>query len=194
MSRDREWTRREALYALGMWLGAGAATPSLFVLAQGCHPDPGSDFRPTVLSTDQFAAVEALTERILPATDTPGARDAGVAAFIDGILDRVAAPAQRRALLDGLADAERRADEAYGTSVAFLDPERQDELLAGLEREADKSGSNLFTRLKVLTLVGYYTSEVGSTLEHRHVQHAQYRGDIALDEVGGRALAEPPGG
>ena len=73
--------------------------------------------------------------------------------------------------------------------MAELSADRLDTLLSQLESE----GADLFSLLKGLTLAGYYTSEVGATLEHRYVHVADtYRGDIPFDEIG-RAYAEPTG-
>src|SRR4051812_26130702 len=47
---------------------------------------PGA--QPRFFTPAQFAILDAVVDIIIPRTDTPGARDAGVSAFIDGMMTR----------------------------------------------------------------------------------------------------------
>jgi len=51
--------------------------------------------------------VETMSELIIPATDTPGAKGARVSEFIDLILSDWSDDADKKIFLDGLADVDR---------------------------------------------------------------------------------------
>ena len=55
------------------------------MLADGGLPpsSPASAYRPVFFSPAEYEAIAAVTERILPIDDTPGARQAGVSEFVD---------------------------------------------------------------------------------------------------------------
>jgi hypothetical protein len=86
-------------------------------------------------SIDQFAALERLAEVLMPVTgDSPGAKDAGVAEFLDFLIS--ATPANRQAQYrDGLDNLNAEARSRYAKTFAQLAPAQIDTLLAPL-REA----------------------------------------------------------
>ena len=76
-------SRREAIQRVALMLGV-AITPSILTGVLRAQPAAvGSAVKPAHLTPPQFAIVTAAAERILPRTDTPGATDVGVPAFID---------------------------------------------------------------------------------------------------------------
>ena len=81
-------------------------------------------------SADQFAALERLAEVLMPAAgDSPGAKDAGVAQFLDFLIS--ASPAARQAQYrDGLDKLNAGARSRYGKTFAQLAPVEIDTLLA----------------------------------------------------------------
>lgn len=118
-----------------------AAAP---VLA-GYHPlvpmqEGGAVWQPRFFSVREAELVADLGERIIPETETPGARAANVHQYIDLVLNEDT-PENQAAFRRGLATFDG-ADEA-----------RQIELL--------RAGGSFFEELKALTVDGYYKSEVG---------------------------------
>jgi len=170
--------RRDALRLLG----ASAAVPALATLTPdrlralaGRAHDAARDGL-HVLDTHQAGTVAAIAERIIPTSDTPGARDAGVAAFTDVILAEHFESDERDRFFAGLTDVDARSQAAHGASFAALDAAAQDALLQSLEQEAlevralnSDAPSPFFRQIKWLTLFGYYTSEIGQTQELRTV-------------------------
>lgn len=129
--------RREALKRVGTL----AAAP---VLA-GYHPlvpvqEGGAAWEPRFFNAREVELVAELSERIIPETDTPGARAANVHQYIDLVLSEES-PENQAAFRQGLETFDG-ADEA-----------RQIELL--------RAGGPFFEQLKALTVDGYYKSEVG---------------------------------
>jgi gluconate 2-dehydrogenase gamma chain len=106
-----------------------------------------------VLTSDEAAALDALTAQILPTDDQPGAREANVVRFIDHALagfasDQVDLFRQGVRDLDG--EARRRHPEAG--SFARLTPGDQVALMRSLEA----SGSPFFEAALVATMSGTF--------------------------------------
>lgn len=119
--------------------------------------------------------VAALAETIIPATDTPGAREAGVADYIFVMLrdatDRITA----NKFIDGLKELDRYCRSKYDHPYTQCSAEEQHNVLRRFEEKA-KPFNNLagkieyaylgipfFYTLKRLTVEGYCTSELGAT-------------------------------
>src|ERR1041384_4340367 len=73
------------------------------------------------LSGAQMALVTALADTILPRTDTPGAVDVGVPAFVDLLVAEWYPDDERNHLLGGLDALDGRARSAGGKAFAELD-------------------------------------------------------------------------
>ncbi|HUF26146.1 MAG TPA: gluconate 2-dehydrogenase subunit 3 family protein [Gemmatimonadaceae bacterium] len=125
----------------------------------------------SALNAHQSAAVTAAAERILPASDTPGATDANVTAFIDRMLADWYTPAERDRLLAGLTDLDARSRALRGRDFVALSEADQVALLTAIDDEvtalwrapspaAGNANDHWFSMLKFLTVWGYFTSEV----------------------------------
>ncbi|HET6566566.1 MAG TPA: gluconate 2-dehydrogenase subunit 3 family protein [Rhodothermales bacterium] len=190
--------RREALKAVGLMLGS-AVTPSVasFVLS-GCKSVQGAPLQ--TLTSDQGELVATIAELIIPETDTPGARAAGVHQFIDALLTGGYRPEEREQFMTGLAAFEDRARKENGSSFVENTPEQQTALLKTLEAEAKQTRQSgqrgddqprpFFPMIKELTIAGYYTSEAGATQELRYVAvPGRYDGDVPYRKGTDRAFA-----
>lgn len=186
--------RREAVKAISLLLGT-AVTPGVArAIGAGYRAPPvGTPLR--VLSPQQGELLATLADIIIPATDTPGARAARVDAFIDGMLADIYSAEERDRFVQGLADVDARARAAYGVVFLEVTAERQVTLMTAMQEEGRaapraRRRSRLAPRaffpwLKELTLVGYYTSEIGASQELRYVHVAgRYDGDVPYRQVG----------
>lgn len=122
-------------------------------------------WQPLALTVQQNAAVIAIAELIVPATDTPGATAARVNEFIDAVIDD-ARDAEKREFLDGLAWMDARSRELFGADFVGCTPDQQTALLTIVSSEKntameDRAGVAFFKAIKALTITGYYTSDVG---------------------------------
>lgn len=168
--------RREALRILAVGAGVqcleGLAPEQVFAFGRAVHARgrsrEGAALR--VLDTHANATVTAAAERIIPASDTPGATDAAVTAFIDHMLADWYSSDERDRLLGGLRELDTRARSLH--NAAFVDADETDQiaLLSAFDdevaalRNAASNGTNpgehWFAMLKYLTVWGYCTSEV----------------------------------
>lgn len=170
-------------------LGAAAATAGLPVdsLAALTGPNARRTASRAWFTEEQRSALTSMVDAVIPATDTPGAVDAGVVDFLEVIVSEWMEPDDRIRFMRGLADAMRRAAATSSGSVeepapppdgvappapeggsALADPNLWVRVLTELEaegraaRDADPDAdAPFFHRLRSLTLQGYYTSEVG---------------------------------
>ncbi|HSB54352.1 MAG TPA: gluconate 2-dehydrogenase subunit 3 family protein [Gemmatimonadales bacterium] len=109
------------------------------------------------LSAAQAELVTTLADLILPRTDTPGASDVGVTAFIDHLLAHWYHDDERADFLAGLGAIDRLA----GGRFVALAPAAQAEILTRIDGVKGEPGSAEaeFGKLKSLTVYGYFTSE-----------------------------------
>ena len=173
--------RREALERIALFMGGAVSAPTLAGVLSGCTAGSENDsFEARTLSDSELEMVATIAEHILPKTDTPGAREAGVHEFVENMLTSYYEAEDVQEFMEGLGRCDDRADEMAGSSFLALNDEEQIQLLQTLEAAED----SFFDRIKELTLAGYYTSEIGATIElHMHPYGAYYP-DIPLSEVG----------
>ena len=136
---------------------------------------------PQALTAGQADLLGTLVDLIIPPTDTPGAKDAGVPVFIDKLLSDWVESEDRVRFQAGLAVVDEEMQETHGVAFREATPEQQNALLTRLDREAIP----FFAKLKEWTLVGYYTSEIGATQELQWLANpGRYDADLPLEEVG----------
>src|SRR5262249_52705150 len=96
--------RRESLKIIGA-IGATCAFPVSAAELYGQHghatteQKPAEPDKPKALNAREFAIVSQIAERIIPATDTPGAIGAGVPEYIDQVV--AANPEHKKRLAPG---------------------------------------------------------------------------------------------
>jgi gluconate 2-dehydrogenase gamma chain len=115
----------------------GYGADELFALGRRLHKQAATAGYPVGLfNPRQRATVAAIADRIIPETDTPGARAAGVPDFIELIVAEHYKQDQRATFLQGLADVDVRTRARFGSEFAAITPAQQDKILNMLEEEA----------------------------------------------------------
>ena len=158
--------RREALAFLGTAVLAPLLSPlsaqERYALGEGLHGriarEPASG---QALSAAQMALVTTLADTVLPRTDTPGAVDVGVPAFVDLLVAEWYGDADRDELLKGLDGFDERCRAVAGKNFADLaEPERA-VFLATIDGKPGEKGSMeaAYRRLKEAMVYGYLTSK-----------------------------------
>jgi gluconate 2-dehydrogenase gamma chain len=177
--------RREALAGIVAMFGAGLFPPiaraaeagNLTAISEG----PPSE---VVFSPAQRASMTALSERVLPTTDTPGAIAAGVPEYIEKLLADWAAPEERTVIIAGLETFEARSLENYAVPVAQATSAQQDALLTLAMNDELPGGGDFFEAFRQLVITGYYTSEIGITQERAYLPvPGRYDGAYPYSEV-----------
>jgi hypothetical protein len=121
------------------------------------------DWAPRTLTAPQNDLVVALTELIIPETETPGAKAARVNRFVDQVLTDAPAPV-RAAFMRGLGWIDSRSRELYKKPFLVASAEQQTALLTRISSDVEQEpaiGREFFQAIKGMTINGYYTTEIG---------------------------------
>lgn len=120
---------------------------------------------------DETLLVAAMAEGIIPATDTPGAIGAGVPAFIAMLFADWMMRDEQETFRAGLKAFDADAKARFGKGFCGCTAAQQLDLLTAWDKDVAaaraKGTADLppFARFKSLTVVGYYTSQVGQEQE-----------------------------
>ncbi|HEU5217993.1 MAG TPA: gluconate 2-dehydrogenase subunit 3 family protein [Gemmatimonadales bacterium] len=157
--------RREVLSLLGAATLSALLAPlsaqERYDLGERLHARLGQGQAPRALTPAQMATLVALSDTILPATDTPGAVDVGVPAFIDLLLAEWYSDTDTAELLRGLDGIEERCRATGSKGFAESDPAGRGRFLTTIDGIDGAAGSleAAYRRLKSAIVFGYVTSE-----------------------------------
>jgi hypothetical protein len=122
--------------------------------------------------------LDCVSDLVIPDTDTPGARAVGVPRFVTQAMARGVAgssPDDRSKLESLLRNA------AGGTDFVALPAARRQEVLSGVDQSAYAERDSVWSRIKSLILIGYYTSEVGANRElHYQLVPGRFDPDVPV--------------
>jgi Gluconate 2-dehydrogenase subunit 3 len=158
--------RREALKYVATLLGGAFSTPTLLAMNSR---ESGIFFNdslsPFKLSEMEQKIVAEVAEMIIPKTDTAGAKEAGVPAFIEMMLADCYKQPEQTVFTEGVQNLLKS---------GFL-TQNQEEKTATLkkieaEAKAKRQGITFWRLIKELTLLGYFTSEIGVKSSFEYVQ------------------------
>jgi hypothetical protein len=183
--------RREILRYIG-FAAVAASFPGFGKWAFACSHDAlhatssapeTSTYKPLFFSPQQYRMVEHLAEMIIPEDDTPGAKQAGVAEFIDfmvAIRVQVSGSREIRSTADAI-EAGKEAQVKFAAGLNWINArshsefdkdfmdcsrEQQNGVLEELAykekfKPATESGREFFQMMRDYTVVGYYTTKIG---------------------------------
>lgn len=149
---------------------ARAADQHQHIASGAAPPEPPllRNYQPKFFSTDDFAALEAFTEILIPTDDTPGAREAHCAHYIDFVLQASdGVPNLQKQWRNAMAALK----EAGFHSAVAKDRERLVEAMSKPER--DRSASHpafaAYRLIKQQNTFAFYTSRAGmiETLDYK---------------------------
>ena len=121
-------------------------------------------YQPQFFDAREYALVERLTDLIIPSDGTPGAREAGVAEFVDFM---VAHDHERQyAFRTGLTWLNAHSERLLGKRFLELSAEQQISILDPLAykakyRPGEEDGREFFGKMREITAMGFYTTEIG---------------------------------
>ncbi len=119
-----------------------------FTQTGGVAKGIGSGWVVQLVSEAQGRTLTQVVETIIPTTTTPGAEAARVHVFIDLVLAKCATPGDQKKVLAAL--------DALGSGFVTADQAARQKALEAMDKDA-------FTMLKELTVLGYFSSEIGAT-------------------------------
>lgn len=184
--------RREAVKYISILLGGTLVGANAFLT--GCKSEDG---KAMAFSQDDIAYLDEVAETILPTTSTPGAKAAKVGQFMTVMVADCYTEADQKVFHEGMDKLNDAADKKFNNNFMKLTPQQRHELLVQLDAEQKEyqknkkkeDPSHYFRMMKELTLLGYFTSEIGSKQARRYVPvPGRYEGCIPYKK-GDKAFA-----
>jgi hypothetical protein len=187
-------TRREAVQRVAALLGGAALVGGDRLFAFSFEPAVVE--RVTVqgagaFTTADVALLDEIAETILPETSTPGAKAAKVGAFMALTVTEAYDERERQVFQQGLRQLDEACRQAHGVPFMQASAAQRLSLVEALDREqhavmedrapkqrvrapaspsASDEPAHYFRLMKELTLLGYFTSEIGCTRAMRYIE------------------------
>jgi hypothetical protein len=175
-------TRREAIQHVAAVLGGVALSGGDQLLAFSV--DEAALQQASAKGVGAFTAADVvlldeIAETILPETSTPGAKAAKTGAFMALSVTDVYTAQNQSIFRDGLRKVDEACTSAHGKSFIMATPAERLTVLQALDREqkaamdarqSSDEPRHYFRLMKELALLGYFTSEIGSTKALRYVE------------------------
>ena len=162
--------RRDSLKGLGLLVGGNLLAPAVladFLQTAASIKEGKAAWQPRLVTAPQAALLTELVEVIIPATDTPGAKDALAHVFVDLYVKDCYPAVQQQVFLKGLDDLDSASRKQHGRDFLKLSADERLKLLNQLEHESWQQNEpvekSFIRMLKNLTLVGFFTSQPGAT-------------------------------
>lgn len=178
--------RREALKS-SLILAGALSTGTMTAVLSGCKTDTSPSWQPAFLSIEQEALVAEVAERILPKTDTPGAKDVFASRFIDNAVHKLLTKKEQTNFIQGLKVIDEEAVTQFDKKFTDLSSEDMDKVLTTLVKDSKEDDEHIFPIMQQLTKSAYFTSELICT-EHLVYQPipGPFKGCVSVQEVGGQ--------
>ncbi len=176
--------RREAIAQVSWILGGTIIGGGIF-LESGCKTstEKALDF----FDAETIALLNEMGETILPKTSTPGAKEAKVGEFMAVMVKDCYTTKDQGIFREGISRLEKRCKDETGKTFMECTPEERTAFFVkmdGLQKaymdvKTPEQPSHYFRMVKELTLLGFFTSEVGSTKALRYIETpGRYDGNV----------------
>ena len=184
--------RREAVKSVAFLLGGALSATTIGVFLEGCNSNNSDSKGSNLFSAEHEQLITELADTIIPTTKTPGAKAAGVGPFIAMMVKDCYPKEAQDVFVKGLDDMESRSKKEFNNSFLKISAKEREQLVAKLrdetiaaqkaenEQNANKEPAKKLTRpmpagdkyggtsyffaiARDLTILGYFTSEIGAT-------------------------------
>ncbi len=181
--------RREAVKYISLLMGGTVVGGTAFLT--GCKSDTA---KPQNWDANEIAYLDEIAETILPQTSTPGAKAAKVGEFMKVMVTDCYEEGHQDVFRKGMNQLNDASKSKFNRTFMELAPKERHDLLVQMDAEAKKYQEDVkkhnqdednkakadpkytkqqkpphyFTMMKQLTLLGYFTSEVGTKEARRY--------------------------
>ncbi|MBL6444797.1 gluconate 2-dehydrogenase subunit 3 family protein [Fulvivirga sp. 29W222] len=169
--------RREALKAVSVIMGGTVISANTFL--SGCSVEKDERVNSLFMESD-VALLDEIGEAIIPTTDTPGAKAVGIGGFITMMVLDCYEPKHQNIFTQGLVSFKESFNKQYDHGFIKAKSEERIAFLTELDKAQRESSlknkdnpdavPHYFRMIKELTLLGYFTSEIGCTQVRRYVE------------------------
>ena len=166
--------RREALQRVAVILGGTVIGADVFLT--GCKTEEKKTSM--TFSEADVPYLDEIAETIIPTTDTPGAKAAGVGKFMTVYVTDCYDEDNQKSFHEGMNKLNDAADKKFSAEFMKLNAQQKHDLLVDLDKEQKEyqktrkkeDPQHYFRLMKELTLLGYFTSQIGATKALRYVE------------------------
>jgi len=184
--------RRDAIGRVALIMGGAVIGAEFFI--SGCKPT--SSGVSDLFDADHVAFLNEAGDTILPTTSSPGAKAANVGQFMAVMVRDCYEPKDQKIFLEGIGKLDDASKKKFNSKFMDITPAQRTDLLIAIDAEqkdyykqqykkldadmAKHKGdakytpadipNHYFKMIKELTLLGYFTSEVGATKSLRYME------------------------
>jgi Gluconate 2-dehydrogenase subunit 3 len=204
--------RRDAIGRVALIMGGAVIGADFFI--SGCKST--SKQVSDLFTEDHVAFLNEVADTILPTTSSPGAKAANVGQFMAVMVRDCYTPGDQKIFLDGVTKLDDASQKKFSSKFLALNAQQRADLLIALDKEqkdyttkqykeieagmlkhkgdakyeAPELQNHYFRMIKELTLLGYFTSEIGATKALRYKETpGHYDGNVPYKK-GDRAWSE----
>lgn len=174
--------RRDAIQHISLLMG-GTLVGGSYLLSGCKNPDAGT----MEFTADDIAYLNEIADTILPTTKSPGAKAANVGQAMTVIVKDCYDEKDQKIFHEGMDKLNVYSKKKFDKAFMKLDAPQRHDLLVALDKEANEYQKNKkseepshhFRMMKELTLLCYFTSEVGCTQALRYMERpGRYEGCV----------------
>jgi hypothetical protein len=165
--------RRDAISRVAIIMGGTVIGAEYFM--SGCKSAPArvND----LFNQDHVSKMDEIAETIIPTTHTPGAKAAKVGPFMALMVNDCYTPQDQKVFTDGLDKVDQAGKAKFQKTFLECSAAERKALLTDLDKEQKaytktqkkEDPNHYFRMMKELTLLGYFTSEIGCTQALRYL-------------------------
>jgi glucoside 3-dehydrogenase (cytochrome c) hitch-hiker subunit len=188
--------RRDAVGRVALLMGGAVIGAEFFI--SGCkHPAISTTKVGDLFDADHVAFLNEVADTILPTTaSSPGAKEANVGQFMAVMVQDCYEPKDQKVFLAGIGKLNDAAQKKFGDKFLDLSTAQRTDLLIALDKEQKEYyklqyknmgaeiakhksdpkfvpteiANHYFKMMKEITLLGYFTSEVGAKKALRYIE------------------------
>ena len=184
--------RRDAVQYISLLLGGTLVGGNVFL--SGCKTTTPTSM--TFTEAD-ISLLDEISDTILPPTKTPGAKAAKVGQFMTVMVNDCYDEKDQKIFHEGMGKLNDFSQKTFDKDYLKLDPQQRHDLLVKLDTEQKdymkskkpEESSHYFRMMKELTMLGYFTSEIGCTQARRYIEApGKYDGNLPYKK-GDKAFA-----
>lgn len=174
--------RRELLKMIAVLTGGALVGGDVFL--SGCRTSVKEGIG--ILNASNIATLDEVGDTIIPVTDTPGAKATKIGEFMNVYVTDCYRPEVQKAFTEGLISLDKTCKKQFDKTFVDSTPEQRTAVLTSLEAEAKEYNNrknekektardaakaamkefygeppHYYTLMKQLTLLGYFSSEIG---------------------------------
>jgi len=161
--------RRDALKSVMVMMG-GTMIGATAIMT-GCTPE--SQIKGLEFDPDDIAFLDELGDTIIPETDTPGAKAAGIGAFMVMMVKDTYDGDSQKSFVGGVNKIRKDFKSEKGKDFVGAPAEERLAYLNGMYdtyKSSDKKDNQVINMLRDLTVLGYFSSEIGATQALNYIE------------------------